>query len=112
MSTNVINENGQELRTYPGPWKGEAVLVCGKCQKKLKHDDGNKKLAKIGKTLRKRAEKRRGLKIHSIEVGCLKMCPKGGVTACTGVQLARKECSILRSVADVDAFIERCADGV
>jgi hypothetical protein len=102
--------NKQEtLRSYPGPWKGELVLVCQKCQKKMRHKDGNKKLAKIGKTLRKRAMRDHNLEVSAKNVSCLKMCPKGGVTACTGSQLARHECAILRSVADIDAFLGQCA---
>jgi hypothetical protein len=99
-----------KLRSYSGPWKGELVLVCRKCQKKLKHRGGNKKLTKIGKTLDKRARRHdRHLEISAVDVSCLKMCPKDGVTVCTGPQLGRRECSVLRSLGDVDALIDRCA---
>jgi predicted metal-binding protein len=104
---NPVSE--ESLRSYNGPWKGELVLVCRKCQKKLKHRGGNQKLARLGKTLNKRARRHdRHLEISAVNVPCLKMCPKEGVTVCTGPQLARRECSVLRSLSDVDALINRC----
>jgi predicted metal-binding protein len=99
----------QLLRSYQGAWKGELVLICSKCQKKVKHKGGNKKLAKLGKTLRKRASRHAGLEIAPREVACLKMCPKDGVTVCTSTQAARHECSIVRSVSDLDSLLDRCA---
>src|ERR1700744_68618 len=77
------------LRSYPGPWKGELVLVCRKCQKRLQQDGGNKKLARLRKTLRKRAHRLDDtLDVYAVDVPCLKMCPKDGVTVCTGTQAA------------------------
>ncbi|HTZ60920.1 MAG TPA: hypothetical protein VMB49_22580 [Acidobacteriaceae bacterium] len=109
-STPGIPASEDGLRSYRGPWKGELVLVCRKCQKKLKHRGGNKKLARMSKTLRKRAARRDPeLQIATVDVSCLKMCPKDGVTVCTGPQIARHECSVLRSLADVDVLIDRCA---
>jgi hypothetical protein len=94
------------LRSYAGPWKGELVLVCRKCQKRLEQDGGNKKLARLRKTLRKRAHRLDDtLAIYAVEVPCLKMCPKDGVTVCTGAQVAGHECSIVRSLTDVDVLI-------
>jgi predicted metal-binding protein len=96
----------EELRSYPGPWKGELVLVCRKCQKRLQQDGGNKKLARLRKTLRKRARRLDdSLDIYAVDVPCLKMCPKDGVTVCTGAQAAGHECSIVRSLTDVDVLI-------
>jgi hypothetical protein len=93
------------MQSYPIPWKGQLVLACGKCQKKLKRSGG----AKLSKALKKRAHQDEdGLKLRVIEVDCLKMCPKGGITVCTQGQLGRNECSIVRNRADVDSLYEQC----
>jgi predicted metal-binding protein len=104
MPEDTASETG--LRNYPGPWKGELVLVCRKCQKRLQHDGGNKRLARMRKTLRKRARRfDDALDLHAVDVPCLKMCPKDGVTVCTAAQVANHECSILRSLTDVDVLV-------
>jgi hypothetical protein len=94
--------NERSLRSYRAPWKGQLLLICRKCQKKLKHGGKKKSLAKLGKTLKKDRPQ-----FHVIEVSCLKMCPKGAVTVCTQQQLARGECSIVGTGADVDALLEQ-----
>jgi len=97
------------LRDYPAPWKGQLILVCRKCQKKLKHGGNKGGLAKLSKIISKRARHHEdGPALHVVSVPCLKMCPKGGVTVCTQQQLTRQQCSIVRTDADVDALIERC----
>jgi hypothetical protein len=101
------------LRSYRGPWKGQLVLVCRKCQKKIKHTSPKNKLAKLSKTLKKRARQQESdAEISTVGVPCLGMCPKGGITVSTGQLLARHECLILRSLDDVDALIEQCAGNV
>jgi hypothetical protein len=90
------------IRSYRAPWKGQLLLICRKCQRKLKHSGKKKGLAKLGKTLKKD-----GPQLHVIEVSCLQLCPKGGVTVCTQQQLARGECSIVRTGADVDSLLEQ-----
>jgi predicted metal-binding protein len=107
MSNVDAIEGPGVLRTYRAPWKGQIVLVCRKCQKKLR---GGKKngIAKLGKELKKRAEPGEdGPQLRVIQVSCLKLCPKGGVTVCTQEQLARNECSIVRTRTDVDALIRQ-----
>jgi hypothetical protein len=80
------------------------VLACGKCQKKLKRSN-----RKLSKALKKRANQDEdGLKLRVVEVACLKMCPKGGITVCTQGQLGRNECSIVRTRADMDSLYEQC----
>jgi hypothetical protein len=106
MSTIVNRPTVSTLQAYPIPWKGQVLLACGKCQKKLKRSDG---AAKLSKALKKRARRDEdGLKLRVIEVSCLKMCPKGGVTVCTQAQLGRNECSIVRNRADVDSLYQQC----
>jgi hypothetical protein len=96
------------VRSYQGPWKGELLLVCRKCQKKLKHDGKKNGIAKLSKALKKRARHDENApRLHVIEVTCLKMCPEGGITICTQRQLGRGECSIVRSKADVDMLYQQ-----
>ena len=96
----------ESVRSYRAPWKGQLVLACRKCQKKLKHSGKKNWLAKLGKTLSKRARQNGDeVHLHVIEVSCLKLCPKDGVTVCTQAQLARQECSIVRTKADVDSLL-------
>ena len=97
------------MQSYPIPWKGQLVLACGKCQKKLKRNKTKDGSAKLSKALKKRAKQDEdGLKLRVVEVDCLKMCPKDGVTVCTQGQLGRNECSIVRTRADVDSLYEQC----
>jgi predicted metal-binding protein len=104
MSEEIVG--WEEVRSYPAPWKGQLLLVCRKCQRKLKHSGKKNGLAKLAKGLKKRARHDEdGPKLHVIQVPCLKMCPKGGVTVCTQGQLARGECSIVRTAKDVEALL-------
>jgi hypothetical protein len=98
----------EAMRSYPAPWKGELLLVCRKCQKKLKHDGQRNGISKLSKALKKRARHdEHAPALHVLQVPCMKMCPKGGVTVCTQRQLGRGECSIVRSQADVDALYQQ-----
>jgi hypothetical protein len=104
---SVTQAESQALvRTYPAPWKGQLVMVCRKCQNKLKRGGKKNGLAKLKKALKKRARQDEdGLRLHVVDVSCLKMCPKGGVTVCTQQQLKGGECSIMRTRADVKALL-------
>lgn len=98
------------LKSYRAPWKGQIVLVCRKCERKMKHAGKRSGLARLGKSLRKRTKhNQEGQRLRVIEVGCMKMCPKGGVTVCTQQQLSRHECCIVRTKADVEALIASTA---
>jgi predicted metal-binding protein len=99
------------LRTYGAPWRGQLVLVCRKCQRKRKHEGKKNGLGKLNKVLRKRARKDDGVPPpHVVDVSCLKLCPKSGVTVCTERQLGRRQCSIVRTSADVDALLDLCKE--
>jgi predicted metal-binding protein len=107
MSEEIATQDREVVRSFRVPWKGQLVLVCRKCQKKLKRGGKRNGIAKLGKALKRRARNEAdGLKLHVIEVPCLKLCPKGGVTVCTQRQLGLGECSIVRTGADVDALVE------
>lgn len=59
-----------------------ALLVCGKCSRKLGGGFGAKGRTPLAKLLRARADgKGRKAAFGVIETGCLKLCPKGAVVA-------------------------------
>ena len=97
----------EELRSYDLPLNGQLLLACGKCQRKLKHGDNPAHLASLKKLL-KLQRKHDDLRLRVLKAPCLKMCPKGGVTVCTPAQVARHECSILRTAEDVAILYEQC----
>jgi hypothetical protein len=104
-------QSQSRIRAYPAPWKGQLVMVCRKCQGKLKHGGKKNGLAKLNKVLKKRGRRDEdGPRLHVVDVSCLKMCPKDGVTVCTEHQLEDGECSIMRTKADVDALILQCRE--
>lgn len=71
---------GTEIVASQGPWR-ELLLVCRKCSKKLKGgfgEEGEDSLPKALKPLLRERGLRRSVRV--LEVGCLGLCPKGGVT--------------------------------
>jgi predicted metal-binding protein len=107
-ATHGAVKRPEVLRSYPGPWKGQLLLACRKCQKKLKHGRKKVGISKLSKALKKRARHDENApRLHVIEVPCLKLCPKGGVTVCTQRQLGQGKCSIVRTNADVDALYKQ-----
>jgi predicted metal-binding protein len=92
------------LRLYPTPWKGEAVFACRKCQRRMKKSGGPDALRKLKKWFRKRARSTpEAPAVSVIEISCLKLCPKGGVTVFSGRQLGRElGISIARSEEDLE----------
>lgn len=102
-----ICTDAEALRAYKAPWKGRLVLVCRKCRKKLKEDGKKSKSAKLVRKIAKLAQ-RSDAPLHIVDVPCLKLCPKGGVTVCTAEQVAKNECSIVRSKHDLRALLEGC----
>lgn len=93
----------QRLKTYPAPWQGELVLACRKCQKKLKYDNDLQPLAKLKKTAKRFNKKHPDRQLHVINVPCMDLCPKGGVTVCCPAR-ASSQLWILRSAEDLRAF--------
>jgi predicted metal-binding protein len=90
------------LRFYPSHWKGQVLLVCRKCERKLKHSDA--KPLKIKKSLKKLAkEDPNPTLLHVISVGCMDLCPKDAVTVCTQAQLAQTPpgLTIVRNAEDI-----------
>ena len=73
-----------EIITAKGPWR-EVLLVCRKCDGKLKGgwgDKGKDDLAGAFKDVLRARGQRRAVRI--LEVGCLGICPKDAVTVVRG----------------------------
>lgn len=68
--------------SVPSKWRG-AVLVCGKCSRKLGGGFGPNGETALAKLLKKRAGKGKAYRLPYgvVETGCLKLCPKGAVVA-------------------------------
>jgi len=69
-------------KTYSAPWKGELILACRKCQKKLVRDQTLKELAKFKKTVKRYNAAHPDHQLHVMNVACMDLCPKNGVTVC------------------------------
>lgn len=89
----------------PANWT-TAVLVCGKCSKKLGGGFGEKGKTPLAKALRRRTTgKGRKAGFGVIETGCLKLCPKGAVVAIDGRRPG--EWQLVRPGEDMDAIAAR-----
>ena len=87
------------LKSYLPTWKGDLLLACRKCQKKLKHEPGMRGLAKLKKTIKRHNKEHPDALLHVISVGCMDLCPKAGVTICIP---ARQTFSILRNESEIE----------
>lgn len=69
------------IRHLRSEWR-DAVLVCGKCSKKLGGGFGRKDKQSLAKALRKALKLGKGRKspVGVVETRCLGVCPKGAVT--------------------------------
>ena len=88
------------LKSYPVTWEGQLVLACRKCQKKLKRDTELRGLAKLKKAIKRHNKEHPGRLLHVINVPCMDMCPKNGVTVCCPGRDAGR-LAILRSDDDL-----------
>lgn len=70
------------MKSYPVSWEGEMILACRKCQKKLKGDVELGDLAKLKKTVKSFNKEHPDRQLHVINVPCMDLCPKDGVTVC------------------------------
>ena len=68
------------LKQVPSAWRG-AILVCGKCSKKLDGGFGKKARTPLAKLLRKLLGLGKGRKapLGIVETRCLGLCPKNAV---------------------------------
>ena len=70
------------IRPVPSRWQG-AILVCGKCTRRVDGGFGKKGRRSLAQLLRKAGLGGRGRKADRgiVETGCLKLCPKRAVVA-------------------------------
>ena len=97
-------------RMYPARWEGPSILVCRKCEKKLKGSD-DRPFGKLKKELKQLAKKDSvPHAVHVIATSCMKLCPKGGVAVCPPAQLAALHpmLTILWTAQDVAQLYEEC----
>lgn len=73
------------MKRAKSDWAG-AVLVCGKCSKKVGGGFGPKGRDRLAKALRREAGFGKGRKaaVGVVEVKCLGLCPKNAVTVVDG----------------------------
>ena len=90
----------RDLKTYEPSWQGELILACRKRQKKLKRDWDLRALAKLKKTVKRYNKERPDRQLHVINVSCMDLCPKDGVTVCRP-EHDSSHLSILRSTEDL-----------
>jgi hypothetical protein len=74
-------------KSYPAPWQGRVIVACRRCQKKLKGNDDLRVLAKLKRTVKRLSKSRQSEDhpervLHVINVSCMDLCPKDGVTIC------------------------------
>lgn len=75
-----------EIVTVRGPWRG-VLLACRKCGGKLKGGFGPKGKDRLPEALRQLLrETGRRQEMRILEIGCLGVCPKGGVVVMHGAQ--------------------------
>ena len=74
-----------QLKHVPSAWSG-AVLVCGKCSKKIDGGFGKKGRTPLAKVLRKilGLKKGRTAPLGVVETRCLGVCPRGAVALIDG----------------------------
>jgi hypothetical protein len=89
------------MKSYPPTWKGDLLLACRKCRKKLKGQSGIGALAKLKKTIKRHNKQHSDDALHLIGVPCMDMCPKGAVTICLPARQPTM-LSILRSERDIE----------
>jgi hypothetical protein len=88
------------LKTYPVAWQGELILACRKCQKKLNREGDLRALAKLKKTVKRYNKRHPDRLLHVINVPCMDLCPKDGVTVCCPTRDSA-QLSILRGEEDL-----------
>lgn len=70
------------MKSYEAPWKGEVLLACKRCQKRLRKSKASPDFARLRKWIkwRQRRDPNSGVKpLHVIEIPCQKICPKKGI---------------------------------
>jgi hypothetical protein len=92
-----------QLKSFAPPWEGQLLLACRKCQKKLKGAPDLRALAKLKKTIKRLNKEHPDQPLHLLNVPCMDVCPKGGVTICDPSEHPA-QLSILRTEAEVESL--------
>lgn len=73
------------MRIVNAEWQA-ALLVCGKCSRRMGGGFGAKGKTSLAKSLRKLGNGRKGRRasLGVVETGCLKICPKNAAVAING----------------------------
>ena len=73
------------MRVVRADWQA-ALLVCGKCSRRMGGGFGHKGKTSLAKALRKLGNGRKGRKasLGVVETGCLKLCPRNAAVAING----------------------------
>ncbi len=73
------------MRIVRADWQA-AILVCGKCSRRMGGGFGARERTTLVKALRKLGNGKKGRKARFgvVETGCLKLCPRNGVVAING----------------------------
>jgi predicted metal-binding protein len=90
-----------ELKPYRANWSGQVVLACRKCQKKLKKDGQPLDGVGLKKAVGAANKRHRGGELHVIQVPCMDLCPKDGVTVCLP-SASSEQLFIVRNGEDLD----------
>lgn len=94
------------LKSYPPTWKGDLLLACRKCQRKLKNEPGLRALARLKKTIKRHNREHPAEVLHVISVPCMDLCPKGAVTICLPAN-QRTVLSVLRNESEINELYGR-----
>lgn len=90
------------FKSYPAPWDGLLVLACRKCQKKLKKEKRSRELGNLKKAVKLRNGHDQN-PLHIVNVPCMDLCPKHGVTVCLPSR-SPEQLFILRDEKDLQSL--------
>ena len=90
------------LKLYPAPWDGQLLLACRKCQKKLKREKRLMELTKIKKAVKALNRQQSAEKMHVLNIPCMGLCPKNGVTVFVPSREPPGHLVILQSEGDLE----------
>ena len=92
------------LRLYRARWKGEVIFACMMCQRMMKTHGGPRAMARLKSWFKRRS--RDHAQVRVIDIPCVKLCPKGGVTVFSRALLAQTPpaVAIARSQQDLEAL--------
>jgi ABC-type arginine transport system ATPase subunit len=86
-----FNDNSSVARSYPAPWKGEIILACKRCQKRLRKSRPSARFARLRKWVHAKVRKDKlSAPVHLVEIPCQKICPKNGIVVCNRAQLSEQ----------------------